>query len=102
MNRLITSFNVFQIFEFMVVFVPIDTELECTGLKYKLAREHSVQNENDSFSLDYVLTYSSSVLYIEVKLNCIKTEGVKAKIKKLKLKSLYMVNSDWLSNYINQ
>lgn len=48
--------------------------------QYELAREHSVQNENDSFSLDCVLTYSSSVLSIEVELNCIKIEGVKAKI----------------------
>ena len=51
-----------------------------------LQETDSVQNENDSFPLACVLFYSSSLSGVEVKLNYIKTEDVKAKVEKLKLR----------------
>lgn len=68
----------------MVVLVSVHAEREWTELIYELAREHTVQNEEDSSPLGCVLLYSSSGAGVEVRLNYIMTEDVKAKTEKLK------------------
>ena len=56
-------------------------ELECSGLRYELAGQHSVQTKMTAFHWILCCSISSSVSDAEVKLNYINTEDVKVKLK---------------------